>query len=51
MNPLFGGNTLKLGLFCTNGPGASQTLAPEAPRDVLGPVPANLACPDREAGR
>ncbi|MEV1295310.1 LLM class flavin-dependent oxidoreductase [Pseudonocardia sp. NPDC049635] len=30
MNPLFGGNTLKLGLFCTNGPGASQTLAPEA---------------------
>ncbi len=31
MNPLFGGNTLKLGLFCTNGPGASQTLVPEAP--------------------
>ncbi|MBN9735001.1 MULTISPECIES: LLM class flavin-dependent oxidoreductase [unclassified Pseudonocardia] len=30
MNPLFGGNTLKLGLFCTNGSGASQTLVPEA---------------------
>ncbi|BBG00088.1 MULTISPECIES: LLM class flavin-dependent oxidoreductase [Pseudonocardia] len=30
MNPLFGGSTLKLGLFCTNGPGASQTLVPEA---------------------
>lgn len=30
MNPLFGGNTLKLGLFCTNGTGASQTLVPEA---------------------
>jgi hypothetical protein len=31
MNPLFGGNTLKLGLFCTNGSGASQTLLSEAP--------------------
>lgn len=31
MNPLLGGNTLKLGLFCTNGPGASQTLVSEAP--------------------
>lgn len=30
MNPLFGGNKLKLGLFCTNGPGAAITLAPEA---------------------
>jgi alkanesulfonate monooxygenase SsuD/methylene tetrahydromethanopterin reductase-like flavin-dependent oxidoreductase (luciferase family) len=30
MNPLFGDNPLKLGLFCTNGSGASQTLAPEA---------------------
>ncbi|TCK21130.1 LLM class flavin-dependent oxidoreductase [Pseudonocardia endophytica] len=31
MNPLLGGNALKLGLFCTNGSGASQTLVPEAP--------------------
>jgi alkanesulfonate monooxygenase SsuD/methylene tetrahydromethanopterin reductase-like flavin-dependent oxidoreductase (luciferase family) len=31
MNPLFGDNRLKLGLFCTNGPGAAQTLVPEAP--------------------
>ncbi|AKS31522.1 LLM class flavin-dependent oxidoreductase [Mycolicibacterium goodii] len=31
MNPLFGDNRLKLGLFCTNGPGAAQTLIPEAP--------------------
>ena len=31
MNPLFNDNTLKLGLFCTNGTGASQTLVPEAP--------------------
>lgn len=31
MNPLFGGNTLKLGLFRTNGSGASQTLVSEAP--------------------
>ncbi|QJY48182.1 LLM class flavin-dependent oxidoreductase [Pseudonocardia broussonetiae] len=31
MNPLAGDNPLKLGLFCTNGPGASQTLVPEAP--------------------
>ncbi|WP_199434224.1 LLM class flavin-dependent oxidoreductase [Qaidamihabitans albus] len=30
MNPLFGDNALKLGLFCTNGTGASQTLVPEA---------------------
>ncbi|MEJ2860725.1 LLM class flavin-dependent oxidoreductase [Actinomycetospora flava] len=30
MNPLLSGNTLKLGLFCTNGSGASQTLVPEA---------------------
>jgi FMNH2-dependent dimethyl sulfone monooxygenase len=29
MNPVFGGNRLKLGIFCTNGPGASQTLVPE----------------------
>lgn len=30
MNPLVDGtNTLKLGLFCSNGTGASQTLAPE----------------------
>ncbi|MET0451624.1 MAG: LLM class flavin-dependent oxidoreductase [Mycobacterium sp.] len=31
MNPLFGDNSLKLGLFCTNGPGAAQTLVSEAP--------------------
>ncbi|MDL5158258.1 LLM class flavin-dependent oxidoreductase [Actinomycetospora termitidis] len=31
MNPLFNDNALKLGLFCTNGTGASQTLVPEAP--------------------
>ncbi|GAA4917707.1 alkanesulfonate monooxygenase SsuD/methylene tetrahydromethanopterin reductase-like flavin-dependent oxidoreductase (luciferase family) [Actinomycetospora succinea] len=31
MHPLVSGNTLKLGLFCTNGSGASQTLVPEAP--------------------
>jgi alkanesulfonate monooxygenase SsuD/methylene tetrahydromethanopterin reductase-like flavin-dependent oxidoreductase (luciferase family) len=31
MNPLLGDNPLKLGLFCTNGSGASQTLVPEAP--------------------
>jgi alkanesulfonate monooxygenase SsuD/methylene tetrahydromethanopterin reductase-like flavin-dependent oxidoreductase (luciferase family) len=31
MNPLFGDNTLKLGLFCTNGPGAAQTLIDGAP--------------------
>lgn len=31
-NPLFGANRLKLGIFCTNGKGASQTLAPEAYR-------------------
>lgn len=30
MHPLLRGNTLKLGLFCTNGSGASQTLVPEA---------------------
>jgi dimethylsulfone monooxygenase len=30
MHPLLSGNTLKLGLFCTNGSGASQTLVPEA---------------------
>ncbi|MEJ2871347.1 LLM class flavin-dependent oxidoreductase [Actinomycetospora sp. OC33-EN08] len=30
MNPLFNDNALKLGLFCTNGTGASQTLVPEA---------------------
>ncbi|MER7302723.1 LLM class flavin-dependent oxidoreductase [Nocardioides sp. NPDC127514] len=30
MNPIFGDNTLKLGLFCTNGHGASLTMAPEA---------------------
>ncbi|WP_433503676.1 LLM class flavin-dependent oxidoreductase [Pseudonocardia halophobica] len=30
MNPLLGDNALKLGLFCTNGRGASQTLVPEA---------------------
>jgi alkanesulfonate monooxygenase SsuD/methylene tetrahydromethanopterin reductase-like flavin-dependent oxidoreductase (luciferase family) len=30
MNPLLGDNPLKLGLFCTNGSGASQTLVPEA---------------------
>lgn len=31
-NPVFGKNRLKLGTFCTNGKGASQTLVPEAPR-------------------
>ena len=31
-NPLFGPNRLKLGIFCTNGKGASQTLVPEAHR-------------------
>lgn len=30
-NPLFGDNTLKLGLFCTNGAGAAITSAPDAP--------------------
>lgn len=30
MNPLSGANRFKLGLFCTNGRGASQTLVPEA---------------------
>ncbi|MFC5141428.1 LLM class flavin-dependent oxidoreductase [Actinomycetospora rhizophila] len=30
MHPLLRSNTLKLGLFCTNGSGASQTLVPEA---------------------
>ncbi|MDD7940361.1 LLM class flavin-dependent oxidoreductase [Actinomycetospora lutea] len=30
MHPLLRANTLKLGLFCTNGSGASQTLVPEA---------------------
>ncbi|MGI6872020.1 LLM class flavin-dependent oxidoreductase [Amycolatopsis sp. 3B14] len=30
MNPLLGDNTLKLGLFCTNGSGAALTLVPEA---------------------
>ncbi len=29
-NPIFSENRLKLGIFCTNGKGASQTLAPEA---------------------
>lgn len=28
MNPVLGKNTLKLGIFCTNGIGASQTLVP-----------------------
>jgi FMNH2-dependent dimethyl sulfone monooxygenase len=31
MNPLLGDNTLKLGLFCTNGSGAALTRVPEAP--------------------
>ena len=31
-NPLFGANRLKLGIFCTNGKGASQSLVPEAYR-------------------
>ena len=31
-NPIFSENRLKLGIFCTNGPGASMTLVPEAPR-------------------
>lgn len=29
-NPIFNDNRLKLGIFCTNGRGASQTLVPEA---------------------
>ena len=32
INPLFGANRLKLGIFCTNGKGASQSLVPEAYR-------------------
>jgi alkanesulfonate monooxygenase SsuD/methylene tetrahydromethanopterin reductase-like flavin-dependent oxidoreductase (luciferase family) len=31
-NPVFNDNRLKLGIFCTNGPGSSLSLAPEAPR-------------------
>lgn len=32
INPIFGRNKLKLGIFCTNGKGAAQTLVPEAGR-------------------
>lgn len=31
-NPVFNGNTLKLGTFCTNGRGTTHSLAPEANR-------------------
>ncbi|MFC9833636.1 LLM class flavin-dependent oxidoreductase [Rhodococcus sp. NPDC127530] len=49
VNPLFGDNKLKLGLFCTNGHGATQTLAPDAP-DISWDLSRRTAIAADEAG-